>query len=207
MNAVAAIVLAAGGSTRLGQPKQLVRYRGRALIRHAVDAALGAGCRPVVVVLGAHADDCAVELRRLPACLVHHPTWRAGMAGSIRAGLDALADLAAKPDAALFCLCDQPHVSAETLRPLLAAHQFYGARIVASECAGTLGAPALFHASFFEELRALRGDEGARRLFARFPGEVAAVPHATAALDLDTPTDLERLVATELEDRAAISVR
>jgi len=203
MNAVAAIVLAAGGSTRLGQPKQLVRFGGRALVRHAAEVALDSGCAPVVLVLGAEAEACATELRGLPVRLAFNADWRSGMAGSLRTGLDALAESDAALAAALLCLCDQPHVSSETLRAIVAAHRADGARIVASEYAGTLGAPALFHASLFEELRALRGDEGARRLFARFPSEVVSIPHAAAALDLDTPADHDRLITAISEDQAA----
>lgn len=203
MNAVAAIVLAAGGSTRLGRPKQLVQFRGRALIRCAAEAALDSGCSPVVVVLGANASDCAVELHGLPVRLAFNSTWRSGMASSIHTGLNAALSVNAMLDAALLCLCDQPYVRAATLRSIIAARQMHGARIVASEYAGSRGAPALFESSLFAELRALDGEEGARKLLARFAGEVFAVPNATAALDLDTPEDYARLCNDEAEEGAA----
>ncbi|MDQ3624533.1 MAG: NTP transferase domain-containing protein [Verrucomicrobiota bacterium] len=109
--------------------------------------------------------------------------------------------------AALLCLCDQPHVSPATLCAIVAAHRLHGARIVASEYGGALGAPALFHVSLFDELRALSGDEGARKLLAQFSSEVASVPHAAAALDLDTQADRERLLAEKCDDRGAASTR
>ena len=203
MNAVPAIVLAAGGSTRLGRPKQLVQFRGRPLIRCAAEAALDSGCVPVVVVIGANASDCAVQLHGLPVRLAFNQTWHSGMASSIRTGLNAALSVNAMLDAALLCLCDQPYIRAATLHSIVAARQMHGARIVASEYAGSRGAPALFESSLFAELRALDAEDGARKLLAQFAGEIFAVSNAPAALDLDTPEDYARLCSDEAEEGAA----
>ena len=198
MSAVAAIVLAAGGSRRLGTPKQLAQFRGRSLLRRACEAAVESGAAPVIVVLGPAAEGCEAELAGLPVKTTRNAQWQSGMASSIAAGLDAVAAERDPAEAVLICLCDQPHVSAETLRELIRQHQSGGARIVASEYDGVLGAPALFHAHYFDALRALRGDEGARKLFQKFADDVRSVSHAAAAFDVDTPADYERLVKSSV---------
>ena len=194
MSAIGAIVLAAGGSTRLGRPKQLAQFRGRSLLRGACEAVLEAGASPVVPVLGAAADACEAELAGLPVKTARNAQWQTGMASSIATGLDALASEGSPADAVLICLCDQPHVKAEALRELIRLHESSGAAIVASEYGGVLGAPALFATRCFEALRGLRGDEGARKLFLKFADEVRVVSHQAAAFDVDTPEDYERLV-------------
>src|SRR5688572_30590187 len=113
MTRVGAVILAAGSSSRMGGPKQVLRFREHSLLRSAAIAALGAGCSPVVVVTGAYA---AVSRRELAGLDVHeafNPRWEAGMASSIRAGVEGLCF--AEPDAAVFLLCDQPYVTASVL--------------------------------------------------------------------------------------------
>ncbi len=195
MKAVAAIVLAAGGSTRMGHPKQLARFRGRSLIRTACEAAVEAGANPVVAVLGAKAEVCEAELAGLPVKAARNEQWQSGMASSITTGLDALASTGEPAEAVLICLCDQPCVTADTLGALMRAYRS-GARIVASAYNGTFGAPAIFHSEFFGALRALRGDEGARKLFHDFADETVGVAHPSAAFDVDTAEDYKRLLET-----------
>jgi CTP:molybdopterin cytidylyltransferase MocA len=149
---VGAVVLAAGGSSRFGHPKQLLAYAGEPLVRRAALAARAAGAAPVVVVLGAHAELVAPAVVGLPQVTpVHHPGWAEGLASSLAAGVRALETLAAC-DGALVTLSDQPLVDAAALRALLA--RFDGSRrIVAAEFGGTVGcarrhrARALRHAA------------------------------------------------------------
>ena len=197
-SSVAAVIPAAGASTRLGRPKQLLRFRRRALIRHAAEVVIESACEPVVIVLGAYAERCERELFDLPVHVVQNSRWPTGLGTSIATGLRALDSLEARPDAVLLSLCDQPAVTPPMLRRLIARHRAGGARIVAAGYAGTLGAPAIFDRSLFGELRALSGPEGARKLFERFASEVASVPLAAAALDLDTPTHWRRFLARKL---------
>ncbi|MHA3770224.1 nucleotidyltransferase family protein [Verrucomicrobiota bacterium sgz303538] len=187
------ILLAAGGSRRLGQPKQLLAFEGRTLLRRAAEAACGSICRPVVVVLGAEYERCTQELVGLPATIVLNPHWSEGMAGSIRIGLDFLIGHAPQTAAAVLCLCDQPHLTGAILDALVSTYIATAKPIIASEYDGVLGAPALFAASFFTDLRALRGEEGARRLFKRASDEVATVSFEGGKYDVDTLDDYQRL--------------
>ena len=195
MSQVAAVVLAAGGSARLGDAKQLLPYRGRALVRHAAEVAVEAGCHPTIVVLGANADACSTELRGLPVEMAVNPSWSTGIASSIHVGLDAIQRCGTPVDAVLFTLCDQPHVSSGILREILQRRADCGARIVASAYEGTLGVPALFAKELIPQLLALHGDEGARRVIAAHGDEVVAIANRGAAFDIDTPADRGRMAA------------
>jgi molybdenum cofactor cytidylyltransferase len=185
------VVLAAGASTRLGHPKQLATHEGEPLLRRAALAAVQAGARPVVVVLGAHAPQVAPALDGLDdVTVVVNAEWPTGLASSLGAGLRALGS--ASCDAALVTLADQPLVDAADLRRLLAA---FGApaRVVAAEYDGTLGVPAIFGREHFAELLALTGDAGAGGWLRRHAGAVTAVPVPNASFDVDTAADLARL--------------
>jgi len=189
---VGVVVLAAGASRRLPGPKQMLRHRGVTLVRYAAQTAVAAGCGPVVVVLGAHAAQLRFELVDLPVRIVENRHAASGLSTSVRAGLEALegqADL----NAVLFTTCDQPHLTPEVLRQLVATFVVERPKAVACEYAGTVGVPALFARCLFEELRALEGDHGAKRILEAHAGEVARIPFEPGSLDVDTPEDASRL--------------
>lgn len=188
----AALILAAGSSSRLGQPKQLLIFKGRPLIVRAAEAALAAGASPVIVVLGAHAEKIRAVLSQLPVVIVENTTWSEGMGSSIRTGLAALATLAPSLDAALIAVCDHPHFSADAIGKLRAAltGDF---TIAATRHADGAGVPALFARIHFPELRALTGAAGARRIIAAHAAATATVDLPDLALDIDTPEDWARL--------------
>ena len=210
LDAVALVVLAAGGSRRLGAPKQLVRWRGRTLLRRAVETALACvhhrgadagraahaaraapvALGPVVVVLGADARSMRAELDGLPVHVTVNRRWRDGIASSLRAGLRAALAASGRggPAAVLFLTCDQPFVTPSLLRRLV--QQFRrGAPIVACAYAGTLGVPALFGRTYLREILSLKGDTGAKRILARHRVAVAPVRFARGATDVDRPGD------------------
>ncbi|MBL9187692.1 MAG: nucleotidyltransferase family protein [Opitutaceae bacterium] len=188
-----AIILAAGASTRLGTPKQLLLVEGRPLLVRAVESALASPAWPVVVVLGAHAEKIRPALARLPVLIAENPAWAEGMASSLRAGITTLRQFSRRLDAALVALCDQPAFSAETIDRLVAAQRATGRGIVAARYGGRPGAPALFLREHFPALAALTGEEGARSLLHDDPARVATVDLPELALDLDTPADVARL--------------
>ena len=194
---VAAVILAAGASSRMGSPKQTLRYRGESLLRRAVLAALGAGCRPVVVVTGAHAELSRRELKGLGVREVFNPCWETGMASSVRAGVEALAG--ADADAVVMMLCDQPHVTAEVISGLVAAHRATSRSVVASEYGGSFGVPALFGRTLFAELAQLEGAAGARQVIKRHAAEAHFLPFPGGEMDVDTPDDYTRLTANDVE--------
>jgi molybdenum cofactor cytidylyltransferase len=190
---IAAVVLAAGESSRLGRPKQLVAFRGRSLIRGAVEAALGGGCSPVIVVLGARAERVRREIDPRNVRAVVNPAWREGMAGSIRVGLAELEASAGDAEAVVLMGCDQPHLSADVLRRLLEAYRGRKdatATMAACAYAGTLGTPALFSRVEFGRLVALDGDRGARDLLRAETDRVVRISWPDGARDVDVPGDV-----------------
>jgi len=190
------MILAAGASTRMGAPKQLLEFNGRPLVVHAVEAALASPAWPVVVVLGAHAEKIRPAFARLPVLIAENPAWAEGMAASIRAGMTTLRQFSQKLDAALIALCDQPAFSADVIAQLVSAQRATGRGIVAARYAGRPGVPALFLRQHFSALSALTGEEGARSLLHGDPSGIATVDLPDLALDLDTPADYAALKKT-----------
>ena len=184
------IVLAAGGSSRFGSPKQLVRVDGRPLLHAAVSRSVEVAGHSVSVVLGAHASELAPLLSHSSASVVINRDWREGLASSIRAGVMRLPGSC---NGVMLVLADQAAVSAEDLRRLASTWRRQPDYIVAAQYGATLGAPAIFPASTFRDLTELRGDRGAQSLFRRNPDRVIRVPMDSAAIDIDTPEDLLRL--------------
>jgi molybdenum cofactor cytidylyltransferase len=182
---VGLVVLAAGASTRLGHPKQLVTYQGRSLLARAVETALASNLGPVRVVLGAHADVIRPVLAPYAVREVYNPAWEAGLGGSIAAAIADLTDEAA----ALLLLCDQPGLAAAHLQALAAT----GKPVAASAYGGSLGVPACFTRETFAELLALAPQVGAKPVIMRDPARVAAVTFAAGGFDVDTPADLAAL--------------
>ena len=179
------IILAAGASSRLAQPKQLVRLCGETMLDRAVRIAGEAGCAPIVVVLGASADELVSQCKLIGAERVLNPGWAEGMASSLRAGISALKE---RVDATIVMTCDQPAVDAAHLRKLMGQlAEDEGA--VASAYAGRNGVPACFPAAQFGGLMSLTGDHGARRLLE----QARYIPLPGGELDVDTPASLARM--------------
>jgi molybdenum cofactor cytidylyltransferase len=195
---VAAVVLAAGASSRMGSPKQLLRFRGRTLLRRAALAALEAACRPVVVVTGALAERTRGELYGLDVVEVFNEGWEDGMASSVRAGVSALTGAEPGASAVVLMLCDQPLVTAEVVAGLVAAHRATGSPVVASQYGGGFGVPALFGRALFDELARLEGRGGAKRVIERHAREAHFVPFPGGEVDVDTAEDFSRLTAEDV---------
>ncbi|RAI29681.1 nucleotidyltransferase family protein, partial [Rhodoplanes serenus] len=193
---LAAVVLAAGRSTRMGGPnKLLAEIGGRPLVRIAVEAALASRARPVVVVTGHQHEAVAAALAGLPVSLVHNPDHAEGLSTSVRTGIAAVPDDA---EGAVVCLGDMPQVGSGLIDRLIAAFDpEKGALIVIPTIAGQRGNPVVWSRRFFPELGRLTGDVGARNLIAAYQeavAEVAADP--AAATDVDTPEALATVKAT-----------
>ena len=192
----ALLLLAAGASTRMGQPKQLLPYHGRTLLRHAAETAVASGCTPLVLVTGALHDALLAEVAGLPIQPVHNPDWETGLASSIRAGLRALAEIdpAAPPTAVLLMLSDQPLLTPALLRQLVARQQHTQAPVVAAAYGDTLGVPAIFAQTMLPALLRLQGSQGAGRLIASLGKAVGRVPFPAGLLDVDTPEQYAALL-------------
>lgn len=184
----ALLVLAAGSSRRLGEPKQLLQFDGESLVRRTVRAGLATAPAQALLVLGAAADEVRAEVAGLPVTAVPCANWQAGLGASLAAGLGALhEDIVG----ALVLVCDQPALDHVHLQALVAAWQPDPARAAASAYAGVLGVPALLPRAWFAELATGRDDRGARRLLRRNAGRVIAIPAPGLARDLDTPSQRE----------------
>ena len=187
------IILAAGASTRMGTPKQLLLYQGCSFIRHITECAIASVCQPIAIVLGANAERIKPEISQFSVQIVENQQWAEGMSASIRVGLEALLAINQNLEAVVIALCDQPFVSSQTLNQLVEAYHFTGKLIIASEYSGTLGVPALFNHTLFSELMSLKNTEGAKQLIKKHSHEVFSTPFPDGAIDIDTPKDYEQL--------------
>jgi CTP:molybdopterin cytidylyltransferase MocA len=188
---IACIVLAAGGSRRLGFPKQLVRRRARSLLAHALAAAHGAlPHSPLIVVLGADVLRLRLAVRRAAprVVVVHNSHWADGLAGSLNAGLAAVPR---SVRSILVTLIDQPNVDHRTLLRLLHAWRRRPGVAAAALYAGRPGVPAVLPRRYWRAIRELRGDAGARALLRGSGITIVAMPEAE--LDIDTRADLVHL--------------
>lgn len=185
------LVLAAGASTRLGQPKQLVKLGGRPALHIVVSNAVALAGNAVTVVLGAQAREMTHLLAHSPASVVVNRHWEEGMGSSLRFGVGALPPAC---DAVLVLLGDQVGVTADDLKRLASAWRGEESMIAASMYDQRVGVPAIFPRVCFSELSELRGDRGARIVLERNSYRLVRVPMANAAIDLDTPEDLAALV-------------
>jgi molybdenum cofactor cytidylyltransferase len=190
---IAAVVLAAGASTRLGKPKQLIEIEGEQLLRRTVRLALEVGCAPVFVVLGFEAERMRAQLEGLGATAAVNERWTEGMGSSLRSGMEAVCAREPQPRGVLLLVCDQPRLTVEHLRKLLAEQGGDDSAIVASEYAGRAGVPAVFGRQYFAELLAVEGDRGAREVIRRHGEAVRAVAWPEGEIDLDRAEDLKKL--------------
>jgi molybdenum cofactor cytidylyltransferase len=193
---VAAVVLAAGRSTRMGGPnKLLAEIGGRPLVRIAVEQALASSAKPVVVVTGHQRDQVEAALKGLKVTFVHNPDFADGLSTSLKAGIAALP---ADVDGAVVCLGDMPQVDARLIDRLIGAFDpERGALVVVPTIAGKRGNPVVWSRRFFADLAALDGDVGARHLIGSYPEAVVEVPVAdkAALVDVDTPDALDAVKA------------
>lgn len=180
---IAAVILAAGASRRLGSPKQLAMLGNETLLERATRTAHEAGCSPVIVVLGAEHQRVSAGCQLGDAITVLHDKWEQGMGSSIALGVRACESKAKEIAGAVVMTCDQPAVTVEHLRQLMAQPV-----VKASRYAGRKGVPAFFPARYFDALKKLSGDVGARELLR----SAEAVELEEGELDVDTAENLER---------------
>lgn len=188
------IILAAGSSSRLGRPKQLLPFNGKSLLEHTVDVANDSIAEPVIVILGANADMLEKEISEKKIHVEVNNEWQEGMASSVRCGITALMRVAPEADAAIIMVCDQPFVSPELLNELINQQKNTGKPIVASQYEKTIGPPALFHKTIFPELLKLKGDAGARKIIEQRKDDVATVSFKKGNIDIDTEADYKTIL-------------
>jgi len=191
---VAAIIVAAGESRRLGQPKQLVLIDGEPLLQRAIRSAREAGASSVFVVLGAHLELIENSIDFNAARIVVNNEWEEGLASSIRVGVKTVQAEALTAEGLLLMTCDQPRVTADHLhRLILMSYAQSAPTAIASAYGGTRGTPAIFPRQAIGDLLALRGDKGARTLLTNPSWPVISIPLDGGEVDIDHPEDLEQL--------------
>ncbi len=188
------ILLAAGASTRLGQPKQLLEYEGQTLIKHAIDTALQVIPTPLIVVLGANAELLKNEISSSKVHIVNNPNWEEGMSSSIRCGLHTLLKISPAIDNVILMVCDQPYVSASLIKSLIAEREQALKGIIACTYKNTLGTPVLLNKKYFSQLLNLNGAEGAKKLIKKFPDDVSTISFPLGFIDIDTAEEYEQLI-------------
>lgn len=188
---LAGVILAAGGASRYGHPKALLDWHGRPFIRKVVQTALTSGLDPVIVVVGANADEIIPALDGLPVKIVYNPDWQNGQSGSVRCGVSALP---AESGGAVFLLADQPHIPVELIRALVEKHHTSLSPWLAPMVEDRRANPVLFDRVTFPALQTLSGDTGGRAVMRQFPAAYLPWHDSRILLDVDTPEDYRRLL-------------
>jgi molybdenum cofactor cytidylyltransferase len=192
----AIIILAAGSSSRLGRPKQLLSYQHKSLLDNTIEEAKKATDGAVLVILGGNHALIEKNITRSAISIVYNPDWEEGMSSSIRLGLAVLKNENAELKNVILTVCDQPFITAEVFGGLIQEAEASGKGIVASSYGGTLGTPVWFDQLYFNELSLLKGTEGAKKVVKKFAAQVASVTFEKGEIDIDTPEDYNRLLNT-----------
>ena len=191
MNSCGLVLLAAGASTRLGQPKQLLPWQEKSLLQLMTETALQSVNGLVVVVLGANAGDLQPVVDAKKVNIVYNAGWQEGIASSIRSGLTALLQVAPLTENVIFMVCDQPYVTPSLIKELINVKKQTGKKIVASKYADTTGIPVIFDKSIFPSLLKLEGNTGAKKIIQQFNGEVETIDFPLGHIDIDTKEDYD----------------
>lgn len=187
------IILAAGNSSRLGNPKQLLSFRGNTLLAATIEAAERTSCAPIVLVLGAYAQEILATVQTLDINYVINKSWEDGMSSSIRAGLAKIIEMEPETENVIIAVSDQPFITPDIFHALLENLEKTDKHIVASQYAQTVGTPALFNKKYFGQLMALEGNSGAKHILTQYVDDVSTIPFELGHIDIDTETDYKNL--------------
>ncbi|GAB4544877.1 MAG: nucleotidyltransferase family protein [Pleurocapsa sp.] len=192
---ITAIILAAGASRRMGQPKQLLSYKGQTLLSYVTNCAIASSCNPVIVILGANAEKIEPEIAQLSITIIKNNNWNEGIASSISCGIKYLQKQDLNPDGVIFLTCDQPFISTEIIEELI--NNYYSTKqpIIASKYGKSLGIPALFSRALFSELTQLKGNRGAKKIINKYPDLVSVINFPQGIIDLDTPENYQQFIS------------
>lgn len=191
------IILAAGASSRLGHPKQLVEFKGKTLLQHIIDIANSFDFDTQVLVLGANADEIIAKTNLKNFEVVINENWEEGMSTSIGNGLSASLKFDNKLEQVLILLADQPFVSWENIDQLIKLQLEKDVQATFSEYADDVGVPAIFSREVFPQLKALKGDQGAKKLIYDEKFEFRTLKFEKGNFDVDTAADVELLKQME----------
>ena len=187
------MIMAAGASRRLGQPKQLLQYKGDTLIRRICKEAIEANCGNVTVVTGYDHEKMEKEIADLELNVFFNEEWEEGLGASIRNGLQHILNQNPDTNAILLSMVDQPYVDATHLKKLVNAYDSARPMIIASAYSSTFGVPVLIDRFYFDMLSKLKGDEGGKKILANFIQDIVEIPFIDGAVDIDEKKDLSKL--------------
>lgn len=186
------MILAAGNSSRLGQPKQLVYFKGRTLIENVVSMASELS-DDVFVILGAHYEKIASKISDSSAILANFRDWDQGMGSTLSYGIQQVLNKDRYTEDVMILLCDQLHVSTQMLSEMIYFHQQADHLITACGYDRSYGAPAIFNRKTFIDLLNLSGDQGAKKVIQKHYKNAQIIAYPEAQVDIDTPRDLALL--------------
>jgi molybdenum cofactor cytidylyltransferase len=188
------IILAAGNSSRLGKPKQLLPYQNNSLLRNAVEQSLLVPQSIVLIVTGASKEIVEGELNSEQILVRYNADWQTGMASSIKTGVAELLLQYPSLDALLIAVCDQPFLNAGIMSSLIAEYNRTHKNIVASAYNDTLGTPVLFSKKYFTHLQELAEQEGAKKIIINHAEDTTSVHFPEGGIDIDTDEDYSNLL-------------
>lgn len=192
---ISVVILAAGGSKRLGFPKQLIEFHGKTLLQHAIEKSRAVANHGIYVVLGGYFEKISATLQG-PETILYNADWESGLASAIQIGFRAaIPNPAQSPEqSVLFVLVDQPLVSTKHLQALIQQGQTQQTHVVASQYSdtNTLGVPALFASNQAPAIECLSGNAGCKTII-HAAKSCCTVPSDALDFDIDYPTDLQRL--------------
>jgi molybdenum cofactor cytidylyltransferase len=198
---IAIVILAAGGSKRMGSPKQLLKWGDQTLIEHSIEEAQGVNPKSVLVVLGANFNLIKNHIPDLQITIINNPHWEQGLGTSIAIAVEYLQSSKSRVDGLLVTLCDQPLITSDYLGFLLSKFQSGKNQIFATSYGdGKHGVPALFDKVYFNELMGLRDDQGARDILKRQANNVIGVTPPESNVDLDTKEDYANLYQLKFKE-------
>lgn len=193
---IGALLLAAGASARMKQPKQLLIYEGKTLLRRAAETVAALECAAAIVVLGALSDAMRAEIADLPLEICVNENWQDGLSSSLKAGLEKLFDDAPEIDAFLVMLADQPFVETKHLQHLIDRFDESNAEIVAARYREVNGVPAVFSKNLAGDFAEITGDKGAKTIIEKYRESLQTIDLPEAASDIDTPEDFLKMKAS-----------
>ncbi|MBN2677811.1 MAG: nucleotidyltransferase family protein [Anaerolineaceae bacterium] len=188
---ITGIILAAGASRRLGVPKQTLLWKGETLIRHVAKLALESGLDPLIVVTGYKSKEVEEKIRDLPVIIAYNPKWEEGQSTSIRRGLE---EVASDTDACLFLMSDQPQIPVALIKKIMDRFKKCNSMIIVPRVGESRGNPVLLSHSVFPDLYTLKGNEGGRIIFNRYPMDFVDWNDDSILIDVDTEDSYERLL-------------